>query len=143
MTALEVPGKISNAFQTLDRMHLAAEHPWLPSLEGLAGGLMICRMWHGRTPRSKADAYASFLEQKAIPDYRSVPGNLSVAVLRRDEGDATHFLTVTYWRSEDCIRDFAGDDVLKAKYYPEDQDYLLEFEPLVQHYDVTAKADAL
>src|SRR5471032_2771812 len=103
---------------------------------------MICRMWHGLTPRSKADAYASFLEQKAIPDYRSVPGNLSVAVLRRDESDATHFLTVTYWKSEDCIRDFAGYYVLEAKYYPEDQDYLLEFEQLVQHYEVTAKADA-
>jgi heme-degrading monooxygenase HmoA len=103
---------------------------------------MICRMWHGRTPRSKADAYARFLEQKAIPDYRSVPGNLSVAVLRRDEDEATHFLTVTYWESEDCIRGFAGDDLLKAKYYPEDKDYLLEFETLVQHYTVTAQEDA-
>ena len=37
---------------------------------------MICRIWHGRTPRHKADAYASFLEQRAIPDYRSVAGNL-------------------------------------------------------------------
>jgi heme-degrading monooxygenase HmoA len=104
---------------------------------------MIYRVWHGRTRRSKADAYASFLERKAIPDYRSVPGNLSVAVLRRDDGDTTHFLTVTYWESEDCVRDFAGDDVLKAKYYPEDQDYLLEFEPLVQHYTVVAKEDVV
>jgi heme-degrading monooxygenase HmoA len=100
-------------------------------------------VWHGRTSRPKADEYASFLERRAIPDYRSVPGNLSVAVLRRDEGDATHFLTVTYWESEDCVRQFAGDDVLKAKYYPEDQDYLLEFEPLVQHYAVVAKEDAV
>jgi heme-degrading monooxygenase HmoA len=104
---------------------------------------MICRMWHGRTTRSKADAYTAFLEQKAIPDYQSIPGNLSVAVLRRDEQDVTHFLTVTYWESEQCIRDFAGDELLKAKYYPEDQDYLLEFEPLVQHYTVTAKSDVL
>jgi len=43
---------------------------------------MICRMWHGITPRSKADAYTTFLEQKAIPDYRSVPGNLSAVVSR-------------------------------------------------------------
>ena len=99
---------------------------------------MICRMWHGRTLRSKADAYARFLEQRAIPDYRSVPGNLSVTVLRRDEDDVTHFLTVTHWESEDCVRVFAGDELLRAKYYPEDQDYLLEFEPLVQHYTVTA-----
>ena len=99
---------------------------------------MICRVWHGRTLRSNADAYARFLEQRAIPDYRSVPGNLSVAILRRDEGEETHFLTVTHWESEDCIRAFAGDELLRAKYYPEDAGYLLELEPLVCHYIVTA-----
>jgi heme-degrading monooxygenase HmoA len=103
---------------------------------------MICRMWHGRTPRSKGDAYASFLEERAIPDYQSVPGNLSVAVMRRDEGDVTHFLTVTHWDSEASIRAFAGDDALKAKYYREDSDYLLEFEPQVQHYVVVARTGA-
>jgi heme-degrading monooxygenase HmoA len=101
---------------------------------------MICRMWHGRTPRAKADAYAGFLERRAIPDYRSVPGNLSVAIMRRDEGEVTHFLTVTHWDSEASIRAFAGAEPLQAKYYPEDQGYLLEFEPVVQHYTVTAGA---
>ena len=103
---------------------------------------MICRMWHGLTPRSKADAYKVFLEQRAIPDYRSVPGNLSVAVLRRDELEVTHFMTVTYWESEESIRAFAGDDLLRAKYYPEDQDFLLEFEPMVKHFVVAAFAGA-
>jgi heme-degrading monooxygenase HmoA len=102
------------------------------------GSIMICRMWHGRTPRSKADAYTRFLEQRAIPDYRSVPGNLNVAIMRRDEEGVTHFLTVTHWDSEASIRAFAGDEPLKAKYYPEDLDFLLEFEDLVQHYTVTA-----
>ena len=103
---------------------------------------MICRMWHGRTARSKADGYARFLEQRAIPDYQSVPGNLSVTVMRRDEGAVTHFLTVTHWDSESSIRAFAGDEPLRAKYYPEDKDYLLEFEELVQHYTVMAHATA-
>jgi heme-degrading monooxygenase HmoA len=102
---------------------------------------MICRIWHGRTTVSKADAYARFLEERAIPDYRSVAGNLGVAVLRRDEGAVTHFLTVTHWDSENSIRAFAGDEVLKAKYYAEDEDFLLEFEPQVQHYSVTASAN--
>lgn len=99
---------------------------------------MICRMWHGVTPRSKADAYAVLLEKRAISDYRSVPGNLSAAVLRRDEAEVSHFMTVTYWVSEESIRAFAGDVVLVAKYYPEDQDFLLEFEPHVQHFTVAA-----
>ena len=99
---------------------------------------MICRIWHGRTPRARADAYQAFLAQRAIPDYRSVSGNLDVAILRRDEGEVSHFLTVTQWQSEAAIRAFAGDDLLKAKYYPEDRDYLLEFEDTVQHYTVSA-----
>jgi heme-degrading monooxygenase HmoA len=69
-----------------------------------------------------------------------VNGNLDVSILRRDEGDVTHFLTVTHWQSEAAIRAFAGDELLKAKYYAEDQDFLLEFEPDVQHYEVAAIA---
>jgi heme-degrading monooxygenase HmoA len=100
---------------------------------------MICRIWHGRTARARADEYAAILERLAIPDYRSVPGNIDVAILRRDDGDVTHFLTVTHWASEQAIRAFAGDDILQAKYYPEDANFLLEFEPQVQHFDVIAE----
>jgi heme-degrading monooxygenase HmoA len=103
---------------------------------------VICRIWHGRTLRSKADAYARFVASRAIPDYRSVPGNLNVYVLRRDDAEVSHFLTVTHWESEDAIRGFAGSDIQKARYYPEDADFLLEFEPHVQHYVVTASSDA-
>lgn len=99
---------------------------------------MICRIWHGRTSSSKADAYIRFLIDRAIPDYRAIRGNLNVSILRRDDGDVTHFLTVTNWESENAIRAFAGSDLLKAKYYPEDSEFLLEFEPSVQHYVVEA-----
>ena len=101
---------------------------------------MIVRIWHGRTPRAVADEYGGFLARRAIPDYRSVAGNLEAAVYRRDEGEVTHFLTVTGWTDEEAIRAFAGKDVLKAKYYPEDTGYLLEFEPEVQHYTVVGRA---
>ena len=95
-------------------------------------------MWHGITPRAKADAYADFLAQRAIPDYRSIVGNLSAAVLRRDDGEVTHFMTVTHWETEEHIRAFAGNDLLKARYYPEDRDFLVEFEPEVRHFVVLA-----
>lgn len=101
---------------------------------------MIVRIWHGRTARSRADAYAAFLARRAIPDYRSIPGNLDVSILRRDEEQVSHFLTVTRWVSEDAIRAFAGTEVLKAKYYPEDREFLLEFEPEVQHFSVLASS---
>ena len=97
---------------------------------------MVARMWHGKVPTSKAQAYREFVNQRAIPDYQSVPGNLSVHILERQEGDVTHFITLTFWQSLSVIQDFAGADIEKAKYYPEDKDFLLEFEPCVVHYEV-------
>lgn len=101
---------------------------------------MIVRMWHGRVKTSKAQAYREFLNARAIPDYRSVDGNLSVHILERVEGDVTHFITLTFWRDMDSIRAFAGETVEAAKYYPEDKDYLLEFEPTVVHYEVVGQS---
>jgi heme-degrading monooxygenase HmoA len=97
---------------------------------------MIVRMWHGRVPTGKAQAYREFLNRRAIPDYQAVPGNLSVHILERQEGDVTHFITLTFWKDMRAIRGFAGEDVERAVYYPEDPDFLLEFEPTVVHYEV-------
>jgi heme-degrading monooxygenase HmoA len=97
-------------------------------------------MWHGRVPTEKARAYREFLNDRAIPDYRSVAGNLSVHILERGEGEVTHFITMTFWTSMEAIKGFAGDDAEVAKYYPEDKDFLLEFEPTVVHYDVVGQA---
>lgn len=98
------------------------------------------RLWHGRVPASKAAAYREFTKGRAIPDYRSVPGNLSVHLLERDDGDVTHFITLTFWTSLEAIKGFAGDDVEAAKFYPGDKDFLLEFEPRVVHYEVVGQA---
>jgi heme-degrading monooxygenase HmoA len=101
---------------------------------------MIVRLWHGRVPSEKAAAYREFVNQRAIPDYRSVPGNLSVHVLERADGAVTHFITLTFWESLEAIRGFAGPDVETAKYYPQDRDFLLEFEPTVVHYEVVGQS---
>ena len=94
---------------------------------------MISRLWHGRVPRAKADDYLAFLVERALPDYRRTPGNRGAWILRRDENDVTHFSTLSFWESLASIEAFAGADIAVAKYYPEDADFLLEFEPGVVH----------
>lgn len=101
---------------------------------------MIVRLWHGRVPTSKAAPYREFLNARAIPDYRSVSGNISVHVLERAEPGVTHFVTMTIWQNMDAIRGFAGADPEVAKYYPEDAAFLLEYEPRVVHYEVVGQA---
>ena len=97
---------------------------------------MIARTWHGIVPASRADEYVEYLDRTGIPEYRATPGNLGVYMLRRIEGDRAHFLLLTLWESEEAIKRFAGPDMEKAKYYPEDEEFLLEKEPNVTHYEV-------
>jgi heme-degrading monooxygenase HmoA len=99
---------------------------------------VIARIWHGTTLTSKADVYLAFLQERAVPDYREVPGNLAVYLLRRAAGEVTHFITLTHWDSLESIAAFAGTDISRAKYYPEDAGYLLELEPTVQHFELYA-----
>lgn len=96
----------------------------------------IARTWHGRVPAEKADAYHKYLLETGAQDYRAVPGNLGVHVLRRLENSEAHFLLVTFWESWEAISAFAGNDIERAKYYPEDEAFLLELEPTVTHYEV-------
>ena len=97
---------------------------------------MIARLWHGRVPTAKADAYLDYLNTSGLPDYRATPGNRGVTVLRRTDGDVTHFLLVTEWESWEAIAAFAGKPLDRARYYPKDDEFLLEREPTVVHYDV-------
>lgn len=94
---------------------------------------IITRIWHGRTRAEHSDEYLQFLVDTGVADYKNVNGNLSVEVWRRLEGDVCHFWTVTKWDSYESISKFAGEELEKAKYYPQDPKYLLEFEPTVRH----------
>ena len=97
---------------------------------------MIARIWHGIVPAKKADDYYLYLQKTGLKDYQAIAGNLVVFVLRRIEDDKAHFTLITHWESMDAIRKFAGDEPEKAVYYPEDSDYLLEFEEFVAHHDI-------
>jgi len=97
---------------------------------------MIARIWHGTTELAKADEYIDYLNKTGIPDYRATKGNSGAYILRKIEGDTAHFYTLTFWDSFDSIKEFAGEDYEKARYYPEDEKFLLEFEPTVRHFEV-------
>jgi len=97
---------------------------------------MIVRMWHGMVKASKADEYAEFMKERAVPDYSSVDGLKKLLFLRNTDTDVTHFLLVTYWDSMEAVKKFAGERPEKAKYYPEDDDFLLEKEETSALYDV-------
>ncbi len=100
---------------------------------------MIARMWHGTTKVADFEAYTDFMKSEAFPDYQKTDGFVKLSFLRRIEGDIAHFNLITYWENLEVIRNFAGEDYEIAKYYPQDQQYLLEFEEKVIHFEVFAE----
>ena len=99
---------------------------------------MIVRIWHGVTAAAKSDEYLDYLKATGVPDYQATEGNRGVYVLRRIEGERALFLTVSFWESMSAIEGFAGSELKRARYYPEDEGFLLDFEPTVEHYEVLA-----
>lgn len=101
---------------------------------------MIVRLWHGRTAKEDYEAYTKFMIERAAPDYGSIEGNMDCYFLRRLDDDAAHFLLVTHWSSMEAVKTFAGPNPEVAKYYPEDDHFLLEKEPAAHLYEVFHKS---
>ncbi|HEY6686987.1 MAG TPA: hypothetical protein VI094_12350 [Propionibacteriaceae bacterium] len=99
---------------------------------------MIARIWRGVVRRKDADAYADYIANTGMAEYRSTPGNQGAWMLRRDDGDRSEIITFSLWDSPDSIRAFAGDDIDQAVFYPEDDRFLIERDQTVRHYEVVA-----
>ena len=78
---------------------------------------MIARVWRGATRAGDADEYAAYLERTGMESARALPGNRGTLVLRH-------------------VRGFAGDDYETAVFHPEDDQYLVDRDLVVRHFDV-------
>jgi heme-degrading monooxygenase HmoA len=99
---------------------------------------MIARTWRGTTTRDRADAYLAYLHKTGVKACRETPGNLGVYVLHRRLEGRAEFLFISLWESLEVIRRFAGPEVERAVYFPEDRGFLREMAPHVEHYEVSA-----
>ena len=97
---------------------------------------MIARLWRGAVRAEDADEYAAYVQRTGIEGYLQTPGNQGAWLLRRPDGDREEIVTLSFWDSVQAIEAFAGDDIDKAVYYPDDDRYLLERDPNVLHYQV-------
>lgn len=103
---------------------------------------MIARIWRGITLAEKADAYLDYLRETGLRDYAKTAGSRGVKVLRRIQGEHCEIMLISLWDSMDAITAFAGENPDRSVYYPEDEQYLLEMEPLVRHYEIVDIADS-
>jgi hypothetical protein len=103
---------------------------------------MIARIWRGWVRTEDLAEYVSYIEDTGISEYTKTPGNRGAQMLTRDLGDGrSEVVTLSWWDSLETIVGFAGDDIEVAKYYPEDDRFLVEREDRVQHYEVASSAE--
>jgi heme-degrading monooxygenase HmoA len=97
---------------------------------------LIARMWEGSTRASDADRYLEYLRRTGLADYERTPGNRGVLAFRRVEGTEADFLLVSLWESAAAIRAFAGDPIERARFYPEDDAFLVQRGETVRHLEL-------
>jgi heme-degrading monooxygenase HmoA len=102
---------------------------------------MIARTWRGAVRAEDAEGYAAYIRTTGIAAYASTPGNRGAYLLYRVDGERAEVLTVSLWDTLDAVRGFAGDDIERAVFYPEDDAYLIDRDLVTHHWVVAATAD--
>ena len=97
---------------------------------------VVAREWRGRVAPAGAEEYYRYL-LGGVAKIRTIPGNLGVQVMRRNEAGAVEYVVISYWVSREAIKAYAGQDIEKPRHLPIDREMLLELPTRVLHYDVT------
>jgi heme-degrading monooxygenase HmoA len=108
----------------------ADEGPQLAAKPGIA------RIWHGRTPLSRADEYRQYLYEAGVKKIAAIPGNRGVQLLMRKTPDDAEFMVVSYWDSIDAIKGYAGATYENVHDLPRDSEFLIDKETKVRHFEI-------
>ena len=105
---------------------------------------MILRRWTGRIRTADENEYRDYIAGTGGIEYRRTPGNLGWQMVFRDLGDGvSEVTTLSWWTDLAVIKGFAGEDYERAVYYPEDDRFLLDRPPNVDHFRVVGGSGPL
>ena len=124
-----IGGSIGRVAAGVGRTILTGAHRGSPAT-------LIARTWWGTTRADDADRYLDYLLKTGLREYRETEGNRGTLALRRVIDGRADFLLISFWESDEAIRKFAGDELDRARFYPEDERFLLDGDDRVMHYDV-------
>lgn len=99
---------------------------------------MICRTWHGYTTHENANAYEHVVRTIVIPgiEARSIPGFISIDLVRRRLEREVEFMTIMWFDSEESIVSFVGADATASHVPEQAREVLARFDQRSQHYEV-------
>ena len=102
---------------------------------------MIVRMWRGAVRIGDVDAYLRYVQETGIDGYQRTPGNRGAWAMWAPDGDRAEIVTLSFWESWEAIKGFAGEDISRAVFYPEDDRFLVDRDLTVHHYEAPDPAE--
>ena len=100
---------------------------------------MIARFWSARAAPDGARAYADHFRVHVLPAVRNVSGYAGATLLERHASSGVEILVITWWRSLEAIRGFAGSDPEKAVVADEAAALLTAYDRRVRHYELVVR----
>ena len=98
----------------------------------------VLREWRAEIRRALKDQYVQYAQATGVASYLRTPGNLGAAVAVRDlDSERSEIVTLSWWTDTEAIKAFSGAHIGQARYYPEDDRFLLTRPEHVQHYEAT------
>ena len=101
--------------------------------------MTVLREWRAEIRRELKTEYVNYVLRTGIAHYQATPGNLGAVIATRDlDQGRSEIVTLSWWLDESSIKAFAGEDIGQARYFPEDDRFLLTRPDRVQHYESTS-----
>ena len=100
---------------------------------------MIVRHWRGLTRTADADRYVQYLRDETLPHLSSVPGFVSLQILRRALERGVEFVIVTQWQSMAAVQRFAGPQGEIAVVPQRVREMMIEYDEKVRLYEIAGE----
>jgi heme-degrading monooxygenase HmoA len=115
-----------------------------PTIRNGGRTMAVLREWRAMIRRDLKDEYVNYVKATGLAGYLSTPGNLGASVAVRDiDDERAEIVTLSWWTDVEAIRAFAGQNFEIARYYHEDDRFLLTRPERVLHYDATTPVQPL
>ena len=104
---------------------------------------MVCRIWHGWTAPSNAEAYDRYLKDELFPRVErelKMRGYHGFHVLRTERGSEVEFVTMVWFESLDAVRSFAGENYATPVITEKARSLLSRYSDRVEHYELSGSS---
>jgi heme-degrading monooxygenase HmoA len=103
---------------------------------------MIARIWRAEALTAHAPAYSEHFANHVVPQLKRARGYEGALLLNHEFNGAVNILVITFWKSLNSVKQFAGADIKRAVIAEDAKDLLVNFETEVRHFEVV-KADGV